>query len=38
MIPDLNCYVEQIDTNRYNDYKITDRFFVLTIHLKDEVI
>ena len=37
VISRLNCCVKQIDTNRYNDYKITDILGVLTLNLKEQV-
>ena len=37
VIPGLNKYMKQIDTNRYNYYIIMDHFSVFTIHLKEQV-
>ena len=38
VIEGFNCYLRQINANKYNDYIITDTVFVITLLLKDEVI
>ena len=37
IIGGLNCYVKQINKNKYNDYIITDHSLVLAVNLKDQV-